>query len=196
MTLKRTILTALAVLSLTGCVFSQATVSAGPDAEIVQPGPLADVETTAFTMGEFVDARAETGRIGYRKTGFGGNAADIVSERPVGDVVRDAIVLALERNGHGIADDGIVVSAAVQQFWVEIDQGFTSIEVSSTIEADVSFSRTVSGEALYSRLYRGSFKDNRQIAGETAFNDVVSAALNSLIDEISFDEDLAEALEE
>lgn len=192
----RRILLLASALSLTGCALTDAQLDVSHDPAAAQEGPIAEVESIIFVPGEIADLREDTERIGYKKNGFGMNTADITTDKPVGEIVRDAIVHAIETNGHAVGDTGIGISGSVSNFWVDLDQNFWSVEVIGNIATSLTFTDTESGDVLYSRDYKGSYSDKVQVVTNSTYDDAISGAVANLIDEIVFDEDLAEALRE
>lgn len=185
----------VAFFFMTGCALTDATLDVGHDPEKVQSGPIAEANSVSFVPGILDDRREDKDRIGYKKNGFGMNTADITSDTPVTDIVMNAIVHAVESNGHTVSDSGIAISGSVNQFWVDLDANFWSTEVLGNVEASIAFTGTESGEIVYERIYRGSYSDKVQIITNKSYDAAISGAIGSLVDEIVFDEDLAEALD-
>jgi uncharacterized lipoprotein YajG len=184
----------LCLTLVSGCATTDATLDVGHDPESVQSGPLSEVGSIAVVPGVLEDLRPDRERIGFKKNGFGSNMADITSEEPVTDIVMNAVVHAFESNGHAVGKQGLTITGSVNQFWVDIDQNFWSIEVIGNVEAALVFADSVSGDTVYQRVYKGSYSEKRQMVTNTAYTDAISGAVSSLINEIVFDEDLAEAL--
>jgi len=179
---------------LGGCALTDATLEVSHDPEIAQEGPLAEAVSVTFVPGTLEDTRQDQERIGYKKNGFGMNTADLTTDRPVTDIVMDAIVHAIEANGHTVGDSGVGVSGEISHFWVDLDQNFWSVEVIGSVDATLRFTDTVSGDLLYERGYKGSYSDKVQVVTNSTYDAAISGAVGNLIDEIVFDEDLAEVL--
>ena len=186
------ILACLALLG--GCALTDASLDVGHDAEVVQQGPLSETNPVTFTPGALEDQRDDKDRIGYKTNGFGMKTADIATDEPITDVIMNAIVHAMESNGHVRGDDGIRIDGSISNFWVETDANFWSVEVIGNIEAKFTFTDSATGTSIYERTYSGTYSDKRQIVTEGAYNDAISGAVQSLMDEVIFDEALAEAL--
>ena len=120
--------------------------------------------------------------------------ADIISEQPVTDLVAQALEQAAVENGHTIGNGGLRISGSVNRYWLETDVNFWSLEMIGTVEAELIFEDSTSGEVLYHTTYHGSYKENRQLATASAYEDIMIGALNSLIEEVVFDDDLASVL--
>lgn len=61
--------------------------------------------------------------IGRRQAAFGVPMGDIFSERPIFEIMRDAVKTELIRNGHSIVTDNedIVMKGEIRKFWVGTD---------------------------------------------------------------------------
>lgn len=182
-------------LALQGCALTDAELDVGPDMEAINQGPISDATPRVFSVNDFEDARDDKERVGYKKNGFGQNMGDIGTDEPVPVIVADAISAAAVANGHTIGEGGIAIDGVVNRFWIETDINFTNIELACNIEADITFTDAATGKEIYSAPYAGSYSDKKQIATEKNFKEIIDGALGALIDEIVFDEDLAEALD-
>jgi uncharacterized lipoprotein YajG len=178
-----------------GCALTDATLEAGPAAELVSAGPLSEARSRQFAIAALEDVRPDQERIGYKKNGFGQNTADITTDEPVTQIVADAITSALTANGHQIATNDIAIEGNVSQFWVDSDMNFWSIEIMCSIEIDLVFVDTATGQALHEATYNGSFNDKFQTGMESNLQAVMSGAVEALVDDLVFDEELAEALD-
>jgi len=186
---------------LGGCALTDAALDVSHNPDNVQEGPLAEVASVTFVPGALEDTRQDQARVGYKKNGFGVNTAQLTTEKPVSDIVMDAIVHAIEANGHTVGDSGVGVSGEISYFWVDLDQSLwraevigNSVDIVADVEATLRFTDTASGDLLYERGYKGSYSDKAQIVTNDTYGLAISAAVGNLIDEIVFDEDLAEVL--
>ncbi len=100
--MRKLLLLALVTL-LQGCAFTDAhlDIAARPDANL--KGPLLHVAPTSFDLQPLTDARSDTHRIGWKKNGYGSNTANILSNRPVTEVVVEAVSAGLRQNGHMVS---------------------------------------------------------------------------------------------
>jgi uncharacterized lipoprotein YajG len=182
-------------LVLQGCALTDAELDVGPEMEAINQGPLSEATPLVFDVNDFEDARDDKERVGYKKNGFGQNMGDIDTAEPVTVIVADAISAAVVANGHTVGDGGIAIDGVVNRFWIETDINFSNIEIACNIEADMTFTDVASNKAIYSAPYTGSYSDKKQLATEGNFKEIIDGALGALIDEIIYDEDLAEALD-
>lgn len=193
--LKKFLIIAGLALALQGCALTDAELDVGPEMEAINQGPMSDASPRVFVVNAFEDAREDKERVGYKKNGFGQNMGDIGTAEPVPVIVADAISAAVVANGHTLGDGGIAIDGVVNRFWMETDINFTNIEISCNIEANITFTDVASNGEVYSAPYTGSYSDKKQMATEKNFKEIIDGALGALIDEIVFDEDLAEALD-
>jgi uncharacterized lipoprotein YajG len=181
---------------LTGCAFTTSKLDVAYSTDSAQGGPLAALPPRVVNVAAFTDKRPDTARIGYKRNGFGAKTADIVSARPVPEIVRDAIAAELAKSGHGAAGAARpeeVVSGEVTDFWFDLAIGFVSIEYTGTVGAIVNVT-DAAGTSLLSRRYQGVQIESRLAGYEGAWTEVMNTALAKLVREMSTDFQLAEAL--
>ena len=90
-----------------GCAFTTSSLDVSYDPAEAREGPLSSLELASFSVVSFTDKRTDKRRIGYKKNGLGMNTADIVTNEPVEDLVRNAVMVALTTNGHEVLDTGV-----------------------------------------------------------------------------------------
>ena len=90
--LSAAVVLGLSILVLSGCAFTQANLNVRYAEEQARKGPLSSVKPLNIEMGEFIDKRPETDKIGYKRNGFGQQTAKIVTTTPVPQIVREAII--------------------------------------------------------------------------------------------------------
>lgn len=88
--------------------------------------PLASVSTVKVKLENFEDKReqqAESILVGSREAAFGVPMGDVFSERPIFEIVRDAVKTELIRNGHRIVsnNENISIKGKIRKFWVRTD---------------------------------------------------------------------------
>jgi uncharacterized lipoprotein YajG len=193
--LKKFLTVAGLALALQGCALTDAELDVGPEMEAINQGPLSDATPRVFAVNAFEDAREDKERVGYKKNGFGQNMGDIDTAEPVPVTVANAISAAVVANGHTLGDGNIAIDGVVNRFWMETDINFSNIEISCNIEANLTFTDVATNKEIYSAPYTGSYSDKKQLATEGNFAEIIDGALGALIDEMIYDEDLAEALD-
>lgn len=88
--------------------------------------PLASVPALKIKLLNFEDKReprTEAILIGRRQAAFGVPMGDVFSDRPIFEIIRDAVKAELVRNGHSIVTDNedILMKGEIRKFWVETD---------------------------------------------------------------------------
>lgn len=183
---------------LGGCAFGTAHVDAKLPPNASLKGPLSQAAPTKFEIQPFKDARTDMQRIGYKKNGFGMNTADIVSTRPVTEVVVDAVSEGLRNNGHvvGVPAD-ITVTGDVTRFWFELKPNMFTVEFTGYAECDLQLLSAKTGKAIYQSHYSGTYteKSAGSLSPEGTATKVMDAALEKLVEDVVFDQQLVEALQ-
>jgi uncharacterized lipoprotein YajG len=186
-----------AVLLVQACAFTDATLKVEHDEEANIIGPLSDTKGISFSPPQLEDARLDKARIGWKKNGFGTNTADITSEEPVDVIVENAIIDAIKDNGHLIEDDGRVrISGTVDRFWFDTDMNFATIEFIGDIQSTLEFVDAKTNTTFYKSTYSGNFKEKTAAGYVKTWTEVMGKTLDNLIEDVVFDEDLSEALED
>ncbi len=186
-----------AVLLVQACAFTDATLKVEHDEEANIIGPLSDTKGISFSPPQLEDARLDKARIGWKKNGFGTNTADITSEEPVDVIVENAIIDAIKDNGHLIEDDGRVrISGTVDRFWFDTDMNFATIEFIGDIQSTLEFVDAKTNTTIYKSTYSGNFKEKTAAGYVKTWTEVMGKTLDNLIEDVVFDEDLSEALED
>ncbi len=185
------------ILLTQACAFkdSQLKISHTEDAQF--NGPLSEIDKLSFAAPVLKDNREDKVRIGWKKNGYGMNTADITTEQPVVDIIANAISQGLKSNGHLISEDesSIEISGRIDRFWFETDINFWTVEFMGEVTAHLIFSDKDSEETIYESTYTGSHAVKKGGGGQKTWRTVMSIAVNKLIEDIAFDEDLAEALD-
>jgi hypothetical protein len=185
----------LAVVLIQGCAFTTArlNIAARPNTDF--KGPLSQVAPTKFDVQALTDTRSDKQRIGWKKNGYGSNTADILSTRPVTDLVAEAIRAGLQQNGHAVAlPADITISGTVTRFWFEVKPNFWTIEFTGNVECDLQFVRSGANKEVYKSRYSGTYTRKTGGGLEATWTEVMDASLEKLVEDIVFDANLIEAL--
>ena len=184
-----------AILMIQACAFTDATLKVEHDDEVNITGPISEAGGIAFSAPQLEDARLDKARIGWKKNGFGMNTADITSEQTVDVIVENAIMDAIKDNGHSVAEDGQVrITGTVDRFWFETDVNFWSIEFIGDVQCTLDFIDSATSTSIYSSSYSGTYKEKTAAGYVKTWTEVMSKAIDKLIEDIVFDEDLTDAL--
>ena len=118
---------ALVVLALAGCGTKTASLDVRYPETGVNRALLASASPRRVQVGPVVDRRAETPRLGSKPKGQG----DIVTRRPVAEIVREALVAEVGKNRHTVVSDrpDAVITAAVDAFSLDAVDGYSSSSI-------------------------------------------------------------------
>jgi uncharacterized lipoprotein YajG len=179
----------IAALLAGGCAFSPANLNVSYDSTRAKAGPLSSVKPLKVEVGDFADKRPQTDRIGYMRNGFGMETAKVSTTRPAPEIVREAIIAAFNKNGHKVngGEKDIVVTGAVKTFWFESQVNFWTIEFMGTVDVNVVVQDGRTGRVLLSKEYSGHHNTALLGGYHKEMADVMNAALENLIDQISGD---------
>ena len=148
-------------------------------------------------MVRFIDERPEKTSIGRRSAAFDAPLGEAFSERPVTQIVRDAIRSELTRSGHTIVTQGedVSVSGIIRTLWVGTDVTALYWDVYGEVKISVDFSSSGSGKPFISRYYEAR-KVERTFAfpSNEIMQRVLTAALRDVVQAMGADSVLADAL--
>lgn len=183
------------ILSVQACAFTDATLKVEHDTAVNITGPISESGSIAFSAPQLEDARLDKARIGWKKNGYGMNTADITSEQTVDVIVENAIIDAIQDNGHTVVEDGQVrITGTVDRFWFETDMNFWTVEFIGDIQCTLAFVDSATNTPIYSSSYSGTYKEKTGGGLEKTWTEVMAKAIDKLIEDIVFDEDLKDAL--
>jgi Uncharacterized lipoprotein len=195
--LKITVLCVIALsLTLGGCAFTQANLNVVYDEAKASRGPLSNIPARQLMIGEFKDVRPEPDRIGYKRNGYGMKTADIVTQKPVPEIVREAITAEFSKNGHVTAakTPELVLAGEVNTFWFDLQINFWSVEFMGTVAVDLNVTDGQTGASILARKYQGHFNEKSLGGLDATWERVMNAALALMIEEMSTDMKLLEVL--
>lgn len=180
-----------ALLVLAGAVAGCAsrTVDVGYPAAETKKALLANVAPRRVVVAPVSDRRGDKNRIGASPK----DGKAIVTSRAVPDIVRDALVLEVERNGHQVvaAPADVVVAADVEEFWLDAVGRVASTQYVGRVAIAVSVSDGRTGDRLWSRRYVGIRRQTAEPDSKSAWRDVMDVALARAIRDVATDPDLA-----
>lgn len=154
-----------------------------------RPGPAAPRRVVVAAV---TDRRVEQGRIGATPE----DGEPILTSRPVPDIVRDALLAELGRDGRTVAaGPGDVVAAAdVEEFWLDaVGRSPTTLYVGRVVIA-VTIAEAATGARVLSRRYVGITRRTGEADAKAVWRDVMEVALARAIHDLVTDPDLATAL--
>ena len=194
MHLLRFLVIAAAILVAQGCAFTKATLDVKPTAAQVA-GPLGEVPSIKFQQPQLQDSRPDQARIGWKKNGFGQNTADIVTKQPVEQIVETAVAKALTDTKHSVGDTGdIEIVGTIDRFWFDLDVNMWTVKFIGDVQCTVDFVDPKTKQSIYKSKYSGNYADTKAGGLEKTWTEVMSKALDKLIESIVLDEELVAAL--
>ena len=179
----------VAVGTLSGCA---RTLDLGYPESASNPALLASVSARRVVVTAVGDRRADTSRIGWRPD----DGKPIVTSRPVTDVVRDALVLELGRNGHEVVRGrgDAIVAAAVEDFSLDAVSAAGSTRFVGRVAIAVVLADGQTGERLLVRRYVGIRRRTAEANAKDAWREVMDTALTRAIHDLATDPGLIAAL--
>lgn len=185
----------LLVVLIQGCAFTTARLDVAARPNTNFKGPLSQLATTKFDIQPLTDERSDKARIGWKKNGYGKNTADILSTRPVTEIVAAGIRAGLQQNGHTVAlPADIAISGSVTRFWFEVKPNFFTIEFTGNVECDLQFVKAGTTQEVYKSRYSGTYTKKTGGGLEATWTEVMDASVEKLVEDIVFDANLIEAL--
>jgi uncharacterized lipoprotein YajG len=178
------LLCSLAVVSGAGCARTWGLDVGYPEAG-VNRALLASVPPQRVGISPVVDRRLDTSRIGsLPKDGRG-----IVTRRPVGDIVRDALTVEISRNGHAVLPDAqdVVLAAEVQEFWLDVVEGRSHAQYVGKVVLALAVVDGRNGETLFTRHYAATKRREADADAKDVAREVMDAALARTLHDFATD---------
>ena len=153
---------------------------------------LASAPPRRVEVAPVADRRMDTTRIGVKLK----NAGDIVTSRPVADLVREALILELSKNGHSVVASArdVVLAATVEDFRLDEVPGYASTRYVGRVVIALNIVDGQSGEILLASRYVGITRRQIDKASEDAMRETMDAALARTMHDLATDPELARAL--
>lgn len=185
---------AFAGLSLSACAFGDAKLKVAFDPATAKAGVLSEAPPTTVDLKDVDDARVEKPQIGYKRNGFGMKTADILSERPAPEIVKEALAAALEKNGHSLGESRYAVKAKLNKFWFDAKTGLVTVEFYGSVQAEVSVVDQETGSAIYTELFDGYHSEKTGGGLSKTWTRVMNAALSDLVNKVNLSPAFKDAL--
>jgi uncharacterized lipoprotein YajG len=177
------------LLAAGGCA-SASGLDVGYPASGINRAMLASAPSRSVTIGPVTDRRRET-RIGIEPE----SKKDIVTRRPVTEIVRDALAAELGANGHTLAAHraDVVMAVDVEEFRLDTVKGYAATQyVGKVVIALVVSDPT--GRRVLERRYVGINRRQADADSESAPREVMDTALARVMHDLATDSDLVRAL--
>jgi hypothetical protein len=177
----------LVLLGVAGC--AGRTLDVGYPETAVRKALLANVAARRVVVAPVGDRRGDKDRIGATPK----DHKAIITARPVAEIVREALVLEMEHNGHQVvAGPGDVVLAAdVEEFWLDTVGRSERTQYVGRVAIAVAVADGRTGGRLWSRRYVGIRRHTAEADSRKAWREVMDTALARAIRDVATDPDLA-----
>jgi Uncharacterized lipoprotein len=153
---------------------------------------LASVAPRRVTIGPITDRRMDQKRIGVKPK----NGDAIATKRPVADIVREALVVELTKNGHTVvpADGDIRLAANIEEFWLDTAGSDSTTLYVGRVALALAVMDGRSGATLLGRRYAGTKRRQGEADSKDTWREVMDTALARTMRDIATDPDLVAAL--
>jgi YajG family uncharacterized lipoprotein len=174
------------LLALAGC--ASRTLDVGYPETAANTALLGSITPRAVVVAPVTDRRADTSRIGSAPE----DGKPIVTSRPVSDIVREALVVELSKNGHHVVTGAgdVVVAADVEEFWLDAVGRSASTRYVGRVAIAVVIADGRSGDRLFTRRYVGITRRTADADSTEAWRAVMDAALARMIHDVATDPDI------
>ena len=178
----------VAVLAAAGCGRSGLDVRY-PEAR-AHAAMLAAAAPRQVEVSPVVDRRAQTKRLGTdHKNG------DIVTSRAVVDIVHEALVVELTKNGYAIGSDrrDVIIAADVEEFWLDVVSGYAKTQYVGKVAIALRVADGRTGGMLLTRRYIGIKRREVDKGSNDVARTVMDAALARTMHDMATDPELVAA---
>ena len=154
---------------------------------------LASAPPRRVEIAPVADRRMDTARIGSKpKDG----RRDIVTSRPVTEIVGEAITLEIRKNGHAVVSDkkDVILAAAVEEFRLDVVAGYSSTQYVGRVVLAVTLADGRGGDQLLSRRYVGISRRQIDKGADNDWRDLMDVALARTMHDLATDPELAAVL--
>lgn len=172
--------------TLTGC--ASRTVDVGYPETSANKALLASVSPRRVVVQPVTDRRGDVSRIGSKPT----DGKPIVTARPVADIVRDALIVEVGKNGHEVVESpgDVVLAVDVEEFWLDVVTRATDTQYVGRVAIAVMVSDGRTGDRLLTRRYVGMRRHIAEPDSKNAWRDVMDKALARTIHDVATDPEL------
>ena len=149
---------------------------------------LASVPPRRVTVVPVVDQRADITRVGS----WPKDAGAIVTNEPVVDIVRAALVTELTANGHAIVFEApdVVIATTVEAFWLETVRSYPGWQYLGRVVILVRVTDGRSGSLLLNRRFIGIKRAQADAASKGVSRDVLDDALARVVHDLATDPEM------
>lgn len=161
---------------------------------------LASVSPIKIKLLNFEDNRKgspESALVGERQMRVESQKLDVISTRPVSEVIIDALRSELIKNGHSVVENNedLSIKGKIQTFWLKTDVTPGEWDVIGEIQVLIEVVNAGTGTSTLLGPYRARNNEVRSLNPDIIiFDRVLSVALSKLVKKISLDTKFASAL--
>jgi hypothetical protein len=179
---------AAALSALAGCTTA---LDVGYPERGANRGQLTSVAPRRVVVGPITDRRMDQTRIGAKP-----NGEAIGTRRPVVEIVREALVVELTKNGHAVvpADGDVRLAADVEEFWLDAVGRNSATQYVGRVGLALAVKDGRSGATHLIRRYAGIKRRQGEADSKDVWRDVMDTALTRAMRDIATDPDLVAAL--
>jgi len=181
----------LAVLVVAAGCTSAHGVDVGYPAAGVNRALLASAAPRRVALGPVTDRRQDT-RLGVEPL----SKKDIVTRRPVTEIVREALTLELGANGLAVAADhpDVVLATDVEEFRLDVIAGRSGGQYVGKVALALRVSHGATGQRLFDRRYVGVTRRQTDADPMSAAREAMDTALARAMRDLATDPELARAI--
>ena len=152
---------------------------------------LASVGSRRVEIRSVTDRRIDTARIGSKPD----NGKNVVTSRPVTDVVREALLVEIGKNGHAVVIErgDVVLAADVEEFWLDTVTGYGTTQYVGKVVFALTVIDGRSGDSLATRRYIGIKRRQIDKPADDVAREVMDAALARSMRDLATDRALVAA---
>jgi hypothetical protein len=136
-------------------------------------------------MRPVVDQRIDPSRVGSLSK----NGQDLVTRRPVVDIVREALVVEFGRIGHSLVAErsDVAIAAEIEEFWLDVVTGYKRSHYVGRVAIALTVIDDRRGEPVLVRRYVGIARREADEDIERAGRAVLDAALARTMHDVATD---------
>lgn len=186
------VLEVLALLLIAGGCTSMNTLDVGYPAAGANRATLGSIAPLRIEVGPVADRRVDAVRIGTAPN----DGKDIVTSRPVPDIVHDALVTEIGKNGHAVVtgDKDVVLAPEVDEFWLDVVTGYPETHYVGRVAIALAVVNGRTGERVLVRRYVGIRRQLVEPDSVDARREVMDTALARTMRDLATDRALVTAL--
>jgi uncharacterized lipoprotein YajG len=185
--MMRALACGVALVALAGC--------AGPTLDVGYPDAasnralLASVAPRKIVVSAVNDRRADQSRIGVEPV----DGKAIATARSVPDIIRDAVVLELTKNGHEVVAGGgdALVAVDVEEFWLDAVGRSAATQYVGRVAIALLVADGRTGDRLLTRRYVGISRRTADAKSEDTWRQVMDTALARTVHDVATDPEVA-----